>query len=102
VIVENELAVFIPTTFTPNGDGLNDLFTFDILGATKIDIGVYSRWGERVFYNANQTNGVGATDGWDGKKDGKTLPDDTYVYQMKITYFDGVVRDKTGTITILR
>lgn len=102
VIVENELAAFIPTTFTPNGDGLNDLFTFDILGATNIDIGVYSRWGERIFYNANQTNGVGATDGWDGRKDGKFLPEDTYVYQMKITYFDGVVRDKTGTITILR
>ncbi len=102
VIVENELAAFIPTTFTPNGDGLNDLFTFDILGATKIDVGVYSRWGERMFYNANQTNGVGATDGWDGKKEGKVLPEDTYVYQMKITYFDGVVRDKTGTITILR
>lgn len=102
VIVENELATFIPTTFTPNGDGLNDQFTFDILGATKIDIGVFSRWGERVFYNPNQTNGVGATDGWDGTKEGKTLPEDTYVYQMKITYFDGVVRDKTGTITILK
>jgi gliding motility-associated-like protein len=102
IIVENELAAFIPNSFTPNGDGLNDLFTFDILGATKIDIEIYSRWGERVFYNPNQANGVGATDGWDGKKDGKALPDDTYVYKMRITYFDGVVRDKTGTVTIIR
>lgn len=102
IIVENELSAFIPSAFTPNGDGLNDFFTFDILGATNIEIGIFSRWGERVFYNANQNNGIDAHNGWDGKKDGKALPDDTYVYQMKITYFDGVVRDKTGTVTIMK
>ncbi|MCW5906397.1 MAG: gliding motility-associated C-terminal domain-containing protein [Chitinophagales bacterium] len=102
IIVENELAAFIPTAFTPNNDNLNDLFTFDILGATAIEVSVFNRWGELMFYNANQTNGTDATDGWNGTKDGKALPNDTYVYQMKITYFDGVVREKSGTITMMR
>jgi gliding motility-associated-like protein len=102
IIVENELAVFFPSAFTPNGDNLNDRFTFDILGATDIEVSVYSRWGQQVFYNANQTNGVSATDGWDGTVDGKAAPDDTYVYRLKVTYFDGVVRDKSGTVSIMR
>lgn len=102
IIVENELAGFYPSAFTPNGDGLNDRFTFDILGATDIEISIFSRWGQQVFYNANQTNGVNATDGWDGSIDGNEAPDDTYVYKLKVTYFDGVVREKSGTVSIMR
>ena len=45
---------------------------------------------------------MSGTDGWDGTKGGKLAPDDTYVYQMKVTYFDGTVKNMTGSVTIMR
>jgi gliding motility-associated-like protein len=102
VIVENELSVFIPTAFTPNGDGLNDRFEFDILGANLIEVSVINRWGEVIYYNPSQPNGMTGSNGWDGTSDGKAVPDDTYVYKMTVTYFDGTVKYKTGTVTIMR
>ncbi len=101
ITVLNEPAKFIPTAFTPNGDGLNDTWEFDILGASKLEVNVFNRWGERVYSNANQQNGFHGT-GWDGTKDGKYCPDDTYVYKIVVTYFDGVEKEVTGTVNIMR
>jgi len=98
---DNGLA-FIPTAFTPNGDGLNDRFTFAILGANTIAVTIFDRWGEKVYYDPAQPNGVSNSYGWDGTKNGKNAPEDTYVYQLSITYFDNTVRTKAGTITIVR
>ena len=102
VIVNKEASLFIPTAFTPNNDGLNDRFTFDILGATTVEVSVFDRWGERVYYNPAQTNGVNTTNAWDGTKNGKPAPEDTYVYQLRITYYNGKLVDKAGTITVIR
>ena len=81
---------------------LNDHFQFAILGANTIDVSIYNRWGEQVYHNPAQTNGVSGTDGWDGTVNGKAAPDDSYVYQMKVTYFDNTVKTKSGTVTIVR
>ncbi len=108
VYVEVQPSSFIPTAFTPNGDRRNDLFEFDILGAKTVEISVFNRWGERVYYNPAQHNGIKDNgDAWDGTKDGKPLPYDTYVYQMNITYEEGInpqglATNKAGTITIMR
>ena len=91
----------MPTAFTPNGDKLNDKFTFDILGANKIDVSVFNRWGDEVYRNAEQLNGVNS-DGWDGTKDGKKLPFDTYVYQLKVTFFDNSTEVVKGTVTMMQ
>ncbi len=107
VYVEVQPSFFIPSAFTPNGDGKNDRFEFDILGATFMEIAIFNRWGERVYNNPSQKNGININEGWDGTKEGKPLPHDTYVYQMKITYDEGInpqglTVDKAGTITIMR
>ncbi|MCW5906396.1 MAG: gliding motility-associated C-terminal domain-containing protein [Chitinophagales bacterium] len=102
VIVKNEISAFIPTVFTPNGDGLNDYFNFDILGAENVEVSVFDRWGQRVYYNASQPNGIFNGNGWDGNLNGKYAPDDTYVYQFTIKYFDGTVKEVTGTISVMR
>lgn len=102
VYVKNDQSAFIPTAFTPNDDGLNDRFEFDILGANTIEITIFDRWGGKVYYNAAQTNGMSGTNGWDGKVNGKDAPSDTYVYQMKVTYFNGAVKDRAGTVTLMR
>lgn len=102
VYVQNELSAFMPTAITPNGDGLNDRFEFDILGAEKIEVSIFNRWGARVFYNAAQSNGITGTEGWDGTADGKPLAQDTYVYTLRVTYFDNEPKDYTGTVTIMK
>ncbi|MCX6198674.1 MAG: gliding motility-associated C-terminal domain-containing protein [Bacteroidetes bacterium] len=102
IYVNNEASKFIPTAFTPNGDGLNDRFEFDVLGAKKLDVTVYTRWGDVVYHNDNQVNGMNQNSGWDGTKDGKICPFDTYVYKIKITYFDDSLVDVTSTVTLMK
>lgn len=101
VTVLNQPSQFIPTAFTPNGDGLNDRFEFDILGAKRIEMAIFNRWGERVYYNADQQNGITGSNGWDGTIGGKRAPFDTYVYRMVITYFDGIEKTVEGTVAIM-
>ncbi|MDB5283488.1 MAG: hypothetical protein JWO06_2563, partial [Bacteroidota bacterium] len=102
VYVKNEPNAFIPTAFTPNGDGLNDRFTFDILGAITVEVSVFNRWGQRIYYDAAQPNGMSNDYGWDGTSKGKADPDDTYVYQLRINYYSGIKKDMSGTITLMR
>ena len=81
---------------------MNDRFALTYLGASKIEVTIFNRWGEQVYYNANQTNSLNAADGWDGTAHGKEAPQDTYVYKVNVTYFNGVVKHKTGTVTLMR
>ncbi len=104
VYVNNEPSKFIPTAFTPNGDNLNDRFEFDILGAEKVEVSIFTRWGEKVYYNADQGNGFSTNGdrGWDGTKNGKQVPYDTYVYLIRATYWNNVSKDFTGTVTVMK
>ncbi len=106
VVVLNKVEYFIPTAFTPNADGLNDYFEVNILGAEKIEVALFNRWGERVYFNPAQHNGIlNNGDAWDGKKGGKLFPNDTYVYQLKVTYANpDAFPDETlsGTVTLMR
>ncbi|MFN8309169.1 MAG: gliding motility-associated C-terminal domain-containing protein [Chitinophagales bacterium] len=102
--VRTEAAIFMPTAFTPNGDGLNDRFQFAILGAKSGNMQVFNRWGEKVYDDPEQPNGIDQNKayGWDGTFRGKQCEFDTYTYQLEITYLDGHKEMKNGTITLMR
>lgn len=100
VVVKQDYQNFFPTVFSPNGDGLNDNFDFELLGADGGQMTIYNRWGEQVYFNAFQANGAG--NGWDGNINGKLAPEETYVYQLEVTYFDGETEVLSGTISIVR
>ncbi|MBS1613448.1 MAG: gliding motility-associated C-terminal domain-containing protein, partial [Bacteroidetes bacterium] len=102
IYVTNELSAFIPTVFTPNGDGLNDRFEFDILGAETLVVKVFDRWGGLVYSNDNQPNGITGANGWDGTRDGKPASADTYVYTIDVMYFDGNSKQVSGTVTLMK
>lgn len=102
ITVLNQPSAFIPTAFTPNGDGLNDYFEFDLLGATNIEVRIYNRWGQQVYYNPSQPNGITNSKGWDGTVDGKKAPEDTYVYRLKVTYWDNIEKEFAGTVTLMK
>ena len=66
VHVVSEFTIFIPNTFTPNGDGINELFTFDGVGIKSFRAQIYNRWGEMVY----QWNDQSPVHGWDGTNNG--------------------------------
>jgi gliding motility-associated-like protein len=99
VLVKQDYQAFIPTVFSPNGDGLNDNFDFELLGADGGAMTIFDRWGEKVYFNSFQANGAG--NGWDGFINGKPAPKDTYVYQLEVTYFDGNTEVISGTVSIV-
>ena len=102
VTVRNQPSAFVPTGFTPNGDGLNDRFEFDILGAKTIDVQIWNRWGEKVYSDPAQANGITGSNGWDGSFRGHLAEYDTYTYQFTVTYFNGHQETMAGTVTLMR
>lgn len=80
--------------FTPNNDGINDLWEIPDLGAYgKCDVKIYNRWGKLVFSSPNYDNT------WDGTSDGVNLPEGPYYYIIKTQQANRVI---TGTVNILR
>jgi gliding motility-associated-like protein len=88
----------VPNVFTPNGDGKNDVFTFNAINMGEITITIFDRWGLKMF-EATDTGNIR----WDGKnKSGKTVTDGTYFYILTATGLDGVKYDKQGTINVFQ
>jgi gliding motility-associated-like protein len=97
IIVENGLTLEIPNVFTPNGDGINDLFTILSTGVKEIDLQIFNRWGQKLF----SFNGPKAA--WDGLTDkGAKVPDGTYFFFVKATGFDDKTIEKQGTVNLFR
>lgn len=89
--------IFIPSAFTPNGDGKNDVFKVFAADGYKLNkFIIYNRWGKVVF-TAKETS-----DGWNGNTNNQQQPADTYVYYLEIKSAQGKVITKKGTITLLR
>lgn len=88
----------VPNVFTPNGDGKNDVFTFNAINMGEITITIFDRWGLKMF----EATDIGNIR-WDGKnKSGKTVTDGTYFYILTATGLDGVKYDKQGTINVFQ
>ncbi len=76
--------VFVPNTFSPNGDGVNDIFYPRGSGVFRVkNLLVFNRWGEVVFEKGN-FNANDASSGWDGTYRGKKLAPDVFVYSLEV------------------
>lgn len=88
----------IPNVFTPNGDGRNDVFTFDAVNMGEITLTIFDRWGLKMF----DITGSGNVK-WDGKnKGGAMVTDGTYFYIVKATALDGTTYDQKGTVNVFQ
>ncbi len=96
--VNNEITLYAPTGFTPNGDGVNDYFQAYGIGITDYSIWVYDRWGSLAFHSNNKNVA------WNGKTNnsGELCPSDVYVYKIQYTDVDGKAHDYVGHVTITR
>jgi gliding motility-associated-like protein len=92
----NENTVFVPNTFTPNGDGKNDVLYARSAFVTDIYFTVYDRWGEQVF----ATNDINV--GWNGVFNGKSCNPDVFGYYVTFTCNDGKKSFKKGNVTLIR
>jgi len=94
--------LFIPNTFSPNGDGDNDIFYPRGVGLREVrSFRVFNRWGEMVF----ERKGIllnDAANGWDGTYKGKTLSPDVYVYVLDGICEEGGQMIWKGDINLLR
>lgn len=97
--IVDDVHVFIPNAFTPNGDGLNDFFvpvlsTYDV---TNYEFRIFDRWGQELFYSDRQD------EAWDGKKFGDTLPIGVYVWMIRLRKeWNNEWKDLKGHVTIVR
>lgn len=94
VIEDNNL--FVPDAFTPDGDGLNDIFQPKGTGFVSFELLVFDRWGSLVF----QSEAV--SEGWDGSFKGQPVKSDVYVWQIRFTRNDGARESRRGHVTLYR
>jgi gliding motility-associated-like protein len=90
--------VFVPSGFTPNADGKNDVFRVVNLGKHKmVMMSVFNRWGEQIFRADD-----GSNLGWDGTQNGKPADMGTFNYIIILGKPDGTNKTITGTVTLIR
>ncbi|MBN8695010.1 MAG: gliding motility-associated C-terminal domain-containing protein [Bacteroidetes bacterium] len=90
--------VWLPTAFSPDGNGSNDIFFVRGEGVTDFEFSIFNRWGEQLFY----TNNI--SEGWDGKRQlgGEDLPQGAYVYYVKGTLSTGEKINTNGLVNLIR
>jgi gliding motility-associated-like protein len=88
--------LFIPNAFTPNNDGLNDLFRAEGNIISGQSMKIFNQWGELLF----ETGGTGA--GWDGTYKGKPQPSGVYVYAIRLKLADGTETLRKGSLNLIR
>lgn len=95
--VLNGPTFYVPTAFTPNGDGLNDIFKPTPVGIAKLDFfRVFNRYGELVY----ETSEIGK--GWDGIYKGKKQPLGNYVWSLRGTDRKGDLKVMKGNVVLIR
>jgi gliding motility-associated-like protein len=100
--IENtcETTFYLPTAFSPNGDGLND--NLEIFGRnfTKLNLKIFNRWGELIFIARNQS------EQWNGTLNGSPIPEGVYAwvadYESTVNKYKGQKFQKRGSLTVVR
>ncbi|HMG14756.1 MAG TPA: gliding motility-associated C-terminal domain-containing protein, partial [Saprospiraceae bacterium] len=100
-VIESNLA-YIPNVFSPNADGINDLFTVYTTPRVKLirEFQIYNRWGDHVYSLTNQDPSV--IWGWNGKFNDKYVNSDVYVYYVVLELLNGQLKVFKGDITVFR
>ena len=97
ICVEDKYTVDVPSAFTPDASGYNDVVKVNGHGIKElIYFRIYNRWGELVF----ETNEL--SQGWDGIYKGNTQGVETFVYQAKVKFYNDKFGEKGGDITLIR
>lgn len=96
--VKPSFVIYIPNTFTPNGDGVNDGFFAKGVGITKFNIQIYDRWGHLLF----ETNDIETA--WDGNTKGSTdaVKQDVYVWKAEVVDIFSKRHELAGHVSLIK
>ena len=97
ILVLKKPGFYLPSAFTPNGDGLNDVVRPYLIGMKGLySFSVYNRWGHLIYF----TNTYG--DGWDGKHQNVTQAAGVYVWILRFYNADNKLVTEKGTLSLIR
>jgi gliding motility-associated-like protein len=88
--------IYIPNAFTPNADGVNDVFKIYGTAIKTMRLKIYNQWGEMIFSSTDLAVG------WDGNSKGNKSPASVYHYTLEANMQDGTEVIKTGVFTLIR
>lgn len=94
--IEEEWYVYIPNTFTPDGDRFNNDWSVSTVGVRSLEVNLFNRWGEIIF----TSNDLKFS--WDGTYLGLYVPDGTYTYDVNFVTNSGRDRNLRGHVNVLR
>lgn len=94
VRVHPETFIYIPNSFTPNNDGINDTFKPEGVGVKSYSLVIHDRWGKEMFQTSNWEQS------WNGTFLGKRVPQGVYVYRVEISDVRDLAHQYMGSITI--
>jgi gliding motility-associated-like protein len=92
----NQPKIFVPTAFSPNGDGVNDYFNIAFLNLTNFNVFIYDRWGNKLYQSQDPAFR------WDGSLDGSPLQEGVYTVYLKGVGSKGEPVEYSGTVTLIR
>lgn len=102
IVICNDKNVFIPNTFSPNNDGVNEWFYPRGTGLFKIQsMRIFNRWGEMVFQKVNLFPNDPSS-GWNGKYNGRLQTTDVYTYIIEIICENSDILTYKGNITLIQ
>jgi len=99
VVIEDDVVIYVPNTFTPNGDGVNESFYAQGVGINEKDFSmmIFDRWGEKIF----QSNSL--NEAWNGKINDKLLVDnETFIWKIIYKSGSGDRLMKSGHVTLVK
>lgn len=97
VKTRKKIEIYVPTSFTPDNNGLNDYLRPVLMGFRTVNyFRVYNRWGKMLFQMQSDRPG------WDGRLNGVIQDTQTVVWMIEAIDVDGVVHKKQGTTILLR
>ncbi len=91
-----ERNVFVPNAFSPNGDGNNDVFKIYGENIKSVELKIFNRWGEMIYYTNNQFSG------WDGTYKGQMQQPGIFIYEAVVTFLDNKQTSQNGSLTLIR
>lgn len=99
IVIDDDYSIYVPNAFTPDGDGINDIFKVESYGFKEFkSFAIFNRWGE-LLYETQDLN-----KGWDGTypNGDKAQSEQVYVYRFTAKRFNGEEVEKIGSVLLLR
>lgn len=97
LFVWEDFQLHVPNAFTPNGDGLNDVFLFKGVGLQSFSAVITNRWGDEVYSWSDDPE-----NGWDGTHNGIPVPAEVYTYRIVAYDYHGRAHKFFGHLTVVR